>query len=168
MDLVTYMKNESKRKIRGIYWLFQIEMAFNSNKLEGSQLTQNQTQYLFDEEKIYSENGEDIPLNDIQETMNHFRAFDYILENVNQPLNICMIKHLHFLLKRNTSDEDNPLTPVGQFKTRPNVIGSFEQVPTTPPKHVEKELSELLSNYLRIGKMRLDDIVDFHVKFQQI
>lgn len=168
MDLITYMKHERSGKIRGVYWLFQVEMAFNSNKIEGSQLSQEQTQHLFDEERIYSENGESVSLDDINETMNHFRAFDYMLDHVNEEIDIDMIKDLHFLLKRNTSDEKNPLAPVGEFKIKPNVIGSLEPVSTTSPENVEKELSILLKDYSNKNKIRLEDIVDFHVKFEQI
>ena len=168
MDLITYMKHERSGKIRGVYWLFQVEMAFNSNKIEGSQLSQEQTQHLFDEERIYSENGESVSLDDINETMNHFRAFDYMLDHVKEEIDIDMIKDLHFLLKRNTSDEKNPLAPVGEFKIKPNVIGSLEPVSTTSPENVEKELSILLKDYSNKNKIRLEDIVDFHVKFEQI
>lgn len=162
------MKHERAGKIRGIYWLFQVNMAFNSNKIEGSRLSKEQTQHLFDEEKIYSENGESVSLNDIHEAINHFRAFDYILDDVNEDISLDMLKELHYLLKRNTSDENNPLTPVGEFKVVPNVIGLLEEVPTTAPDDVVGEISSLLKGYLNKDKVTLEDIVDFHVKFEQI
>lgn len=168
MDLITYMKHERTGKVRGIYWLFQVSMAFNSNKIEGSQLSHEQTQHLFDEERIYSENGESISLDDINEAINHFRAFDYVLDHVDEEVNLDMLKKLHHLLKRNTSDEKNPLTPVGEFKIKPNVIGSLKQIPTTHPDDVEKELSILLNDYSNKNVVKLEDIVDFHVKFEQI
>src|SRR5690625_3585608 len=115
------MKYEREGKIKGIYWLFQVNMAFNSNKIEGSRLSKEQTQYLFDEEKIYSENGESVSLNDIQEAINHFRAFDYILDNADEELSMELIKQIHYLIKQNTSDERNPLTPIGEFKLVENV-----------------------------------------------
>lgn len=167
MDLITYMKHERSGKLRGIYWLFQINMAFNSNKIEGSQLSHEQTQHLFDENRIYSENGESIALDDIQETINHFKAFDYILNNVEEDIDFTMLKELHYLLKQNTSDEKNPLTPVGEFKSEVNIIG-FEEIPTTHPDNVESELSQLLVNYNKIKNVQLEDIVDFHVKFERI
>lgn len=105
MDLITYMKHERSGKLRGIYWLFQVNLAFNSNKIEGSQLSREQTQHLFDENRIYSENGESIALDDVQETINHFKAFDYILDNVVECIDFNMLKNLHYLLKQNTSDE---------------------------------------------------------------
>ncbi len=168
MDLINYMNYERSGKIRGIYWLFQISMAFNSNKIEGSQLSEEQTQYLFDEEKIYSENGESLSLNDIHETVNHFAAFDYLLDHIHEEVDVKMIKELHYIVKRNTSDEKNPFTPIGRFKVKPNVIGSLEQIATTPPNDVEKELSLLLENYSKRKPIQLEDIVDFHVKFEQI
>ena len=168
MDLITYMKHERRGNVRGIYWLLQVNMAFNSNKIEGSQLSQEQTQHLFDEEKIYSQNGESISLDDINEAINHFKAFDYVLDHVNEEINLDMFKELHFLLKRNTSDEKNPLTPVGAFKIKPNVICSLEQIPTVHPDNVEIELSLLLTDYANKETVQLEDIVDFHVKFEQI
>src|SRR5690625_4031410 len=146
MDLINHMRYERLGKIRGIYWLMQINMAFNSNKIEGSQLNQEQTQHLFDEGKIYSENGESLSLDDINETVNHFSAFNYILDNVYENVDTDMMKQLHFILKNNTSDEDNPLTPVGDFKIVGNVIGSLDQISTTDPKDVKSELDLLLND----------------------
>lgn len=168
MDLIHYMNYEKSGKIRGIYWLFQISLAFNSNKIEGSQLSEEQTQYLFDEDKIYSENGESLSLDDINETINHFSGFDYILEHVFEEIDINMVKKLHYLLKRNTSDERNPLTPVGDFKIKSNVIGLIEQVQATDPDKVELELSTLIADYAKREVIQLEDIVDFYVKFEQI
>src|SRR5690625_2082167 len=168
MDLITYMKHERRGNVRGIYWLLQVNMAFNSNKIEGSQLSQEQTQHLFDEEKIYSENGKSVSLDDVNETVNHFIAFNYILDNVYEDVDVDMMKELHFLLKNNTSDVKNPLTPVGDFKVVGNVIGSLEQISTTDPKHVESELDLLLNDYSNRENVQLEDVVDFHVKFEQI
>lgn len=168
MDLIKHMQYERKGKIRGIYWLMQINMAFNSNKIEGSRLSQKQTQYLFDEGKIYSENGESITLDDINETVNHFRAFNYILDNVHENVDIDMMKQLHFILKNNTSDVNNPLTPVGDFKIVGNVIGSLDEINTTNPEDVESELILLLNDYSKRENIELEDIIDFHVRFEQI
>ncbi len=169
MDLINYMKYEREGKIKGIYWLFQVNMAFNSNKIEGSRLSKEQTQYLFDEEKIYSENGESVSLNDIQEAINHFRAFDYILDNADEELSMELIKQIHYLIKQNTSDERNPLTPIGEFKLVENVIGAFNPITTTPPpEKVENELSKLLDIYASKDIVKLEDIVDFHHKFEKI
>jgi len=168
MDLIKYMQYERSGKIRGVYWLMQINMAFNSNKIEGSQLSQEQTQHLFDEEKIYSENGESVSLDDINETVNHFSAFNYILDNVYENVDADMMKQLHFIFKNNTSDEDNPLTPVGDFKIVGNVIGSLDQISTTDPKDVKSELDLLLNDYSNRENVELEDVVDFHVRFEQI
>lgn len=162
------MLHERSGKVRGIYWLFQVEMSFNSNKMEGSQLSEEQTRHLFDEEKIYSENGESVSLNDINETMNHFSAFDYILDNVHDDITIEIMKDLHYILKNNTSDEKNPLTPVGEFKKFRNVIGTLEQISTTDPEEVESEMNLLLEKYSNLKNVELEDIVDFHVRFEQI
>ncbi|MGM0523422.1 MAG: hypothetical protein ACQER2_05160 [Bacillota bacterium] len=102
-------------------------------------MSEEQTQHLFDGEKIYLENGESVFLDDINEMMNHFTAFDYILDHVHEDIDKDMIKHLHFILKSNTSDEKNPLTPVGNFKMSKNVIGAFNQINTTDSKDVESE-----------------------------
>lgn len=168
MDLIKRMKHEREGKIRGIYWLFQVNMAFNSNKIEGSQLSKEQTGYLFDEEKIYSENGEAIPLDDIQEAINHFNAFDYILDNVDEEISLDMIKQLHYFIKRNTKDEKNPLTPIGDFKIVENVIGSLNPITTISPEKVEDELIKLLDEYSVKKVIELEEIVDFHVTFEKI
>lgn len=162
------MQHERSGKIRGIYWLMQINMAYNSNKIEGSQLSQEQTQHLFDEEKIFSENGESVSLDDINETINHFSAFNYILDNVHENVDVDMMKQLHFILKNNTSDVNNPLTPVGNFKIVGNVIGSLDQISTTNPEDVESEIDLLLNDYSNLENIELEDVVDFHVKFEQI
>lgn len=168
MDLIQYMQYERSGKIRGIYWLMQINLAFNSNKIEGSQLSQEQTQHLFDEEKIFSENGESVSLDDINETINHFKAFDYILDNVDEEVDVDMMKQLHLILKNNTSNVKNPLTPVGDFKIVGNVIGSLEQISTTDPMDVESELDTLVNDYSNRENIELEEIVDFHVRFEQI
>jgi len=168
MDLIERMKFERKGKIRGIYWLFQINMAFNSNKIEGSRLSKDQTQYLFDDNKIYSENGEGISLDDIQEAINHFKAFDYMLDRVNDNLSIEMIKKFHQLIKDNTSDKDNPLTPIGEFKIIDNIIGSLDPVSTTPADEVGEELSNLLDEYLKNKNITIEDITEFHQRFEAI
>lgn len=168
MDLIQHMKHERDGKIRGVYWLFQVNMAFNSNKIEGSRLSKAQTQYLFDEKKIYSENGNGVSLNDIQEAINHFKAFDYILDSFDDELSIDIIKKLHYLIKQNTSDEGNPLTPIGEFKITENIIGLFDSVSTTAPEKVEYELTKLLDWYLKKDNVKLEEIVDFHWKFEKI
>ncbi len=168
MDLINHMRYERLGKIRGIYWLMQINMAFNSNKIEGSQLNQEQTQLLFDEGKIYSENGESLSLDDINETVNHFSAFNYILDNVYEDVDTDMMKQLHFILKNNTSDVNNPLTPVGKFKKVGNVIGSLDPINTTDPEDVERGLDLLLNDYSNRENIELEDVVDFHVRFEQI
>lgn len=168
MDLIKYMKYEREGKIRGIYWLIQVNMAFNSNKIEGSKLSKEQTQYLFDEDKIYSKNGDGVSLDDIQESVNHFKAFDYILDNFDVQLSIEMIKKIHYLIKQNTSDTKNPLTPIGEFKIVGNVIGSLNPILTTSPKNVEDELARLLYWYSGRDIIRIEEIVEFHQKFEKI
>lgn len=168
MDLIEHMKCERKGKIRGLYWLFQVNMAFNSNKIEGSRLSKEQTQYLFDEEKIFTENGESISLDDIQEAINHFSAFDYILDTIDNEVSLDMMKYLHYLVKKNTSDVENELTPIGKFKIAENIIGSLNPTFTTKPENVEEELEKLLSDYSNYDDIQLEEIVDFHVKFEKI
>ncbi len=168
MDLIQRMKYERDGKIRSIYWLFQVNLAFNSNKIEGSRLSKDQTQYLFDEKKIYFENGNGVSLDDVQEAINHFRAFDYILDVSNNDLTIDMITHLHYLIKQNTSDETNPLTPIGDFKIIENVIGMHDSIPTVAPEKVGCELEDLLNWYLGLDEIGLEEIVEFHVRFEKI
>ena len=112
-----------------IYYKTQISFAYNSNKIEGSKLTEDQTEAIFDTHSFIPKTNDLIKLDDLLEVKNHFKLFDYMLENIDNKLNKDMIIKMHYILKRGTSDEDNPLQNVGGFKKVPNIIKSLVQMP---------------------------------------
>ncbi len=162
MDLLKRLLFEKEKNIKNsIYHLTQIKFAYNSNHIEGNSLTHNQTKQIFDKSQFVTDGKTSVKMNDIYETVNHFEAFDYILDNVHKKLSLDMMKELHKILKDKTTDE-----VIGNFKTRANYIGDFTF--TTSPKKVKKELKALVKEYKDKDKITFDDIVDFHYKFEAI
>ncbi|WP_421777626.1 Fic family protein [Gardnerella sp. KA00603] len=179
------LREEKEHRIPGgIYHELQIRMTYNSNHIEGSQLSEDQTRRIFETNTIDSEENVDgggasenkgtvvganastgIRVDDIVETVNHFRAIDYCIDVAEEPLSEDMIKHLHLLLKRGTSDELLPWFSVGDYKLRANVVGGVQ---TCDPKKVHDEISRLLAEYLAKTDLQLEDIVDFHYRFERI
>lgn len=151
-----------------IYHYFQVHFAYNSNKIEGSHLTEEQTEAIFDTHSFIPKSDDLIHLDDLIEVKNHFKLFDYMLDNIDEDLTIDMILKFHKILKRGTSDEDNPLYNVGGFKTIPNIIGILNVIETSSPEAVSKDLEELLKEYNNLKKITIKDIIDFHVRFERI
>lgn len=163
--LLDILKEEKRSHVHGgIYHKIQIELTYNSNHIEGSQLTHDQTQYIFETDTIgISEEG--IRVDDIIETATHFRCIDEIIENAKAPLSEKLIKHLHFILKTGTSDAKKDWFVVGDYKKLPNEVGGME---TTLPENVSSEIKKLLTAYNSKGNITFDDIIEFHVQFEQI
>ena len=156
---------EKEIKLKGsLYHLIQINFSYNSNHIEGSQLTEEQTQYIYETNSFISNKEKVISIDDINETINHFKCFDYILENVGI-LDENLIKTLHKILKNNTSDSQKEWFKVGDYKLKANFIGNIK---TTSPSNVSKEMKKLLDEYNSKSKITFDDIVDFHYKFEAI
>ena len=156
---------EKKIKLKGsLYHLTQINFSYNSNHIEGSQLTEEQTQYIYETNSFISNKEKVVSIDDINETINHFKCFDYILENVGI-LDENLIKTLHKILKNNTSDSKKEWFKVGDYKLKANFIGNTK---TTSPSNVSKEIKKLLNEYNSKIKITFDDIVDFHYKFEAI
>lgn len=156
-------------KFKGnIYHYSQVNFSYNSNKIEGSKLTSDQTEAIFDTASFIPKNDDLIKLDDLIESKNHFKLFDYMLENVDDSLNKKMIIEMNKILKRNTSDEDNPRYNVGGFKVIPNIIGMVNVINTTSPKYVEEELEQLIFQYNSKKNITLEDIIDFHYQFECI
>ena len=161
--------NQKQSKFKGnIYHYSQVNFSYNSNKIEGSRLTSDQTEAIFDTVSFISKNDELIKLDDLIESKNHFKLFDYMLDNVDNNLTKEMIVEMNKILKRNTSDEDNPRYNVGGFKIVPNIIGAINIINTTNPENVEEEIDSLLNNYNSKKNITLEDIIDFHYKFECI
>ena len=161
--------SQKESKFKGnIYHYSQVNFSYNSNKIEGSRLTSDQTEAIFDTSSFIPKSDDLIKLDDLTESKNHFKLFDYMLDNVDNKLSKEMIIKMNKILKRNTSDEENPRYNVGGFKVVPNIIGVVNAVNTTAPNDVEKEIEKLLKEYNSKSSITLEDIVDFHFRFERI
>lgn len=160
-------QKESKFKGNIYHWT-QVNFAYNSNKIEGSKLTAEQTEMIFDTHSLITKTEESIKMDDLIEATNHFKLFDYALDHINDPLSKEMFIQMNMILKRNTTDEMNPRYNVGGFKVVPNIIGMINVIKTTPPEKVEEELNQIISSYNSKEKITFDDIVEFHVRFERI
>ena len=164
--LLERIKEEREVNIKnGIYRRIQINFAYNSNRIEGSRLSKEQTQFIFDTNTIGFEDEQPLPIDDIIETRNHFRAVDYVLYTVNSPLTEDWIKHIHVLLKSNTSQAEKDWFVVGDYKKYPNEVGDRE---TTPPEAVAEAIRQLLDEYAKSSSKTVYDLIDFHVAVERI
>ena len=172
MDLNKLKKElieQKKSKFKGnIYHYSQVNFAYNSNKIEGGKLTEDETEEIFETNSFIPKTDDAIKFDDLTEMKNHFRLFDYCLDNIDEPLSKDMIIEMNKILKRNTTDEENPRYNVGGFKVVPNQIGLINVIDTSDPKNVENDLDELLDWYLKLDKITLEDIIEFHYKFERI
>ena len=148
----------------GIYHKTQSDLTYNSNHIEGSRLTHDQTRYIFETNTIGIEK-EVLNVDDVIETANHFRCIDMIIDNAKSKLTEKFIKELHLVLKNGTRDSRKDWFKVGDYKMMPNEVGGMD---TTLPEEVADEMKELLTSYNRKEEKTFDDILDFHVKFERI
>ena len=163
--LLDILKREKDCKHHGgIYHKTQIDLTYNSNHMEGSRLTQDQTRYIFETNTIGVEN-EVLNVDDVIETANHFRCIDIIIDNAKVVLTEKFIKELHLVLKNGTSDSRKNWFAVGDYKKVPNEVGGME---TVLPENVSDHIKQLLSEYNGKENKTFDDILDFHVKFERI
>ena len=142
----------------------QIELTYNSNHMEGSKLTHDQTRYIFETNTIGMEN-EVFNVDDIIETANHFRCIDLIIDNAKVTLTEKFIKNIHLILKNGTSDSRKDWFAVGNYKRVPNEVGGMA---TASPEEVSTKMKVLLGEYARKNEITFEDILDFHVKFERI
>lgn len=164
-QLLKRLQEEKQSRYKGgIYHKTQIDLTYNSNHIEGSRLTHDQTRYIFETNTIGFEN-EAINVDDIVETSNHFRCIDMIIDTANAVLTEKYIKELHAILKSGTSDSRKDWFNVGEYKKLPNEVGGSD---TTLPEDVQQEMQKLLEEYKALEKVGLDEILDFHVKFEKI
>ena len=148
----------------GIYHKIQIELTYNSNHIEGSRLTHDQTQYIFETNTIGFEN-EIVNVDDIIETSNHFRCINMVIDNAGAALSEKFIKELHLTLKTGTSDSRRDWFVVGDYKKLPNEVGGME---TAMPEEVSEKMQTLLTKYNGIKSKKFEDIIAFHVEFERI
>ena len=161
--LQTLRDEKSIRMSGGLYHELQVRMTYNSNHIEGSRLTEDQTRLIFETNTI--DVGEGIPVDDIIETVNHFRAIDYVIDVAGEPLTEDIIKELHRILKQSTKDASLPWFAVGDYKKRANVVGGRE---TARPKDVPAKMKALLSEYASINAVTINDVIRFHYEFERI
>ena len=148
----------------GIYHKTQIELTYNSNYIEGSSLTHEQTRYIFETNTIGAETGS-LNVDDVIETANHFRLVSLIIDNAKSMLTEEFIKELHLILKNGTSDSRKDWFAVGDYKKLPNEAGGRN---TVIPEEVSNKMKELLNKHNAKEKINFEDILDFHVKFEKI
>lgn len=163
--LLNRLREEKASKLKGgIYHRTQIDLTYNSNHIEGSKLTKEQTRYIF-ETNTLGITTENTSVDDIMETVNHFRCIDYVIDHATDKITEAHIKQLHAILKTNTSDSRKDWFAVGDYKQLTNEVGEQE---TVAPKEVHRHMKALLSNYNALKQVTFDDILDFHVRFERI
>ncbi|MCM1122825.1 MAG: Fic family protein [Eubacterium sp.] len=165
MTLSEILLREKESKLSGgIYHRLQIDMTYNSNHMEGSCLTHDQTRYIFETNTI-GITEKTINVDDIVETTNHFRCIDLVIEEARQLLSEELIKHLHDVLKRGTSDSRKDWFAIGEYKKMPNEVGGHG---TTALEDVAAQMKKLLKTYNAESAKNLEDIVEFHARFESI
>lgn len=155
---------EAHRK-GGLYHKTQVQLAYNSNRIEGCKLTEEQTRYIFETRTIGFKDQEAVPVDDIIETANHFVAFDYLLRTVGEPLTEELIKEFHRILKTGTADAQKPYFNVGDYKKLANEVGGHE---TCKPADVEKNMHLLNDWYSSLSDVTIRDLAEYHWRFESI
>ena len=164
-NLLERLRAEKKASVKGgIYHKIQIELTYNSNHIEGSKLTHDQTRYIFETNTIGAENDA-LNVDDIIETANHFKCIDMVIDNATYRLTEKFIKELHFTLKSGTSDSRKDWFNVGEYKKLPNEVSGKE---TTKPEDVANKIKELLKSYNQKDEHTLEEIINFHYRFETI
>ena len=164
-SLLARLREEKAAKTKGgIYHKVQVELTYNSNHIEGSRLSLDQTRLIFETATVGVQEGA-VRVDDIVEAQNHFRAVDYIIDKAKAPLSEGMIKELHRILKTATTDSTRDWFAIGDYKRLPNEVAGRK---TTPPEDVAEEVKALLSAYNPRATHSFEEIVDFHVRFERI
>ncbi len=163
--LLTTLREQKKSRLKGgIYHRTQIDLTYNSNHIEGSKLSHEQTRYIFETNTIGITDAA-VNVDDVLETVNHFRCIDYIIDNAEAKLSERFVKQLHLLLKSGTSDSRKDWFAVGEYKRLPNEVGGME---TCKPEEVHQQMKSLLKKYNASKTHSFEDILDFHVRFESI
>jgi Fic family protein len=158
------LRDEKEAKISGgLYHELQVRMTYNSNHIEGSKLTEDQTRLIFETNTI--DVGDGVPVDDILETVHHFRAIDYVIDTAEEELSEEIIKHLHYILKHDTKDSTLSWFAVGDYKKRANMVGGRE---TAKPKDVPKRMKALLGDYNARDAVTVNDVIALHAEFEYI
>ena len=164
-NLLAFLKREKESSLKGgIYHKIQIDLTYNSTHIEGSRLSHDQTRFIF-ETKTLGITDDAVKVDDIIETVNHFRCIDLAIEGANTKLSESFIKQLHYILKTGTTDAQKSWFKVGDYKMLENEVGGSE---TVRPEDVASEMKALLADYNSKSEITFDDILDFHVRFESI
>ena len=164
--LLKRLRDEKAAQRRGgIYHRLQIDITYNSNHMEGNTLTHDETRYIFETRTIGTYGGKTTKIDDVIETINHFTAFDRVVDFANYPLSERFIKELHKILKTGTSDAQLSWFAVGDYKKIPNEVGDRQ---TTHPKFVAKAMADLMNSYNSKDNHTIEEIIEFHVNFERI
>lgn len=167
INVLDILREQKEMKLKGnLYHQTQVSFAYNTNHIEGSTLTEDQTRYIFETNTILFEGDTVAKVDDILETANHFKLVDYMLDVADKKLTETMIKEFHKILKDGTSDSRVEWFNVGEYKQRANTIGSG--IKTTLPNNVEKEMSKLIDWYNSLKQININEIIEFHYRFENI
>ena len=162
--ILQILRDEKSAKISGgLYHELQVRMTYNSNHIEGSKLTEDQTRLIFETNTV--DVGDGIPVDDILETVHHFRAIDYVIDVAEEELSEEIIKHLHFILKHDTKDSQLSWFAVGDYKKRANMVGGRE---TAKPKDVSARMKAMLEAYNAKPSVTVNDVIALHADFEYI
>ena len=166
INLLEVLKEQKSMKLKGnLYHNTQIIFAYNTNHIEGSKLTEDQTRYIYETNTLLTEKESITDLDDIIETANHFKLVDYMLDIADIDLTEEMIKEFHKILKEGTSDSRKDWFAIGDYKKLPNEVGGLN---TTTPKNVERDMKKLLDWYENLEIVTINEIIEFHAKFEKI
>ena len=166
INILDILREQKNMKLKGnLYHNTQISFAYNTNHIEGSKLTEDQTRYIYETNTLLASKDTIIGIDDILETANHFKLVDYMLDIADKKLTEKMIKEFHKILKEGTSDSIKEWFIVGDYKKLPNEVGGLK---TTEPKNVERDMKKLLEWYNSINQITIKEIVEFHAKFEKI
>ena len=166
INILEVLREQKNMKLKGnLYHNTQITFAYNTNHIEGSKLTEDQTRYIYETNTLLAEKDSITDLDDVLETSNHFKLVDYMLDIADKKLTEKMIKEFHKILKEGTSDSRKDWFAVGDYKKLPNEVGGLK---TTDPKYVERDMKKLLEWYESLKKVTIYEIIEFHAKFEKI
>lgn len=163
-DILQMLREEKEMQLTGgLYHELQVRMTYNSNHIEGSKISEDQTRLIFETRTI--DVGEGVPVDDILETIHHFRGIDHVIDVAEDELTEDIIKHLHYIIKHDTKDSTLSWFAVGDYKKRANMVGGRE---TSKPSEVHEHMKELLEKYNKKDNVTFEDIIAFHAEFECI
>lgn len=166
INILDILREQKNMKLKGnLYHNTQITFAYNTNHIEGSKLTEDQTRYIYETNTLLTEKDSITDIDDVLETANHFKLVDYMLEIADKKLTENMIKEFHKILKEGTSDSRKDWFNVGEYKKLPNEVGGLK---TTDPKNVERDMKKLLEWYGFLKQVTINEIIEFHAEFEKI